>query len=143
MSNSPFAKIEDVEMLFRPLDSAEQKKTEALLPAVSDILRQIALNEGRNLDEMMTEGKVMESVVKIVTVDIVARILRQNLTGEAMSQESQSAMGYSWSGTYAVPGGGIANAIMRNDLKRLGLGGRQRIGVIETYDKGNTCTPCG
>ena len=38
-----------------------------------------------------------------------------------MTQESQSALGYSWSGTYAVPGGGIANAIMKNDLRKLGL----------------------
>lgn len=44
-----------------------------------------------------------------------------------MTQESQAAIGYSWSGTYAVPGGGIANAIMINDLKKLGLL-RQQIG---------------
>ena len=51
-------------------------------------------------------------------------------------QESQAAIGYSWSGTYAVPGGGIANCIMRNDLKRLGLK-RQRFGVIEWYGDDN------
>ncbi|MBQ1574612.1 MAG: hypothetical protein IIZ78_26105, partial [Clostridiales bacterium] len=61
------------------------------------------------------------SVVKIVTVDVVSRILRQNTEGDAMTQESQSALGYSWSGSYAVPGGGIANAIMINDLKKLGF----------------------
>lgn len=38
-----------------------------------------------------------------------------------MSQESQSALGYSWSGTFAVAGGGIANSILNNDLKKLGL----------------------
>ncbi|MBQ1292860.1 MAG: hypothetical protein IIY21_02395, partial [Clostridiales bacterium] len=61
------------------------------------------------------------SVVKIVTVDVVSRILRQNTEGDAMTQESQSALGYSWSGSYAVPGGGIANAIMINDQKKLGF----------------------
>ena len=45
---------------------------------------------------------------------------------------SQSALGYSVSGTYAVPGGGIGNAIMDRDLKRLGLK-RPRIGAIELY----------
>jgi hypothetical protein len=49
-----------------------------------------------------------------------------------MTQESQSALGYTWSGTYAIAGGGIAQAIMRNDLKRLGLK-RQNYGVIEYY----------
>ena len=76
------------------------------------------------------------NVAKLVTVDIVSRVLRQNQNGEPMSQESQSALGYAWSGTYAVPGGGIANAIMNNDLKRLGLK-RQKIGVIEPYDYRN------
>ena len=66
-------------------------------------------------------------MVKIVTVDVVARILRQSTEGDAMTQESQSGLGYSWSGSYAVPGGGIANSIMINDLKKLGLI-RQQIG---------------
>ena len=50
-----------------------------------------------------------------------------------MTQESQGALGYTWSGTYAIPGGGIAAAIMRNDLKRLGLR-RQRIGTVELWE---------
>ena len=52
---------------------------------------------------------------------IVARILRQDTTSESMSQFSQSAMGYTVSGSPAVVGGGVANAILRNDLKRLGI----------------------
>lgn len=60
-------------------------------------------------------------MVKIVTVDVVSRVLRQNVQREAMTQESQSGLGYSWSGTYAVVGGGIANSILKNDLKKLGL----------------------
>ena len=70
---------------------------------------------------MAADSEVYASTLKLVTVDIVTRVLRQNTTGDAMTQESQSALGYSWSGTYAVPGGGIAGAIMNNDLKRLGL----------------------
>ena len=75
---------------------------------------------------MIAESEPYASVVKVVTVDVVSRILRQSTEGDAMTQEAQSALGYSWSGTYAVPGGGIANAIMRNDLKKLGL-------LIQTY----------
>ena len=58
--------------------------------------------------------------------------MRQTQTGDPLSQESQSADGYTWSGTYAIPGGGIASAIMNNDLKRLGLR-RQKYGVIDFY----------
>ena len=111
-----------------------QERVSALLPLVSDSLRQEAIKLGQDLDWMIACGKVLETVAKAVTVDIISRIMRQSTEGEAMSQESQSALGYSWSGTYAIPGGGIANAILRNDLKRLGLR-RQRIGVIDPWAK--------
>ena len=128
-----FASVEDIETLWRDLDVVETQRAEALLPLVSDLLRQEAEKVGKDLDQMIAASRTLGSTAKVVTVDIVARILRQNTTGEPMTQESQAALGYSWSGTYAVPGGGIANAIMNNDLKRLGLR-KQRIGVLEPYD---------
>lgn len=112
--------------------SEEQERITALLPLVSDELRYEADKVGKDIDAMIEESDSYESVVKVVTVDIVGRVMRQSMNGEPLSQESQSAMGYSWSGTYAIPGGGIAGAIMRNDLKRLGLR-RQQYGVIEFY----------
>ena len=78
------------------------------------------------------------NTVKIVTVDILGRVLRQSTVDEPLSQESQSALGYTWSGTFAIPGGGIAAAIMKNDLKRLGLR-RQRLGMIDLMpEEGST-----
>lgn len=129
-----FATVEDVEILFRPLSQDERTRCAQLLPVVSDLLRQAAANIGRDLDAMISAGEVYDTVVKAVTVDVTARVLRQATTGEPMSQESQTALGYNWQGTFAIPGGGIANAIMNNDLKRLGLIRKQRIGGIELYD---------
>ena len=129
-----FATVNDVITLFRPLTPEEQIRVTALLPLVSDCLRQEAYNVGKDIDRMIEadieRGGSYGSTVKLVTVDIIGRALRQNTEDEPMTQESQSALGYSWSGTYAIPGGGIAAAIMRNDLKRLGLR-RQQIGVID------------
>lgn len=123
-----FATVTDIQTLWRPLTSAEQTRATALLPLVSDELRVLASNVGKDLDEMVEESTAYASVVKVVTVDVVARILRQSTEGDAMTQEAQSALGYSWSGTYAVAGGGIANSILNNDLKKLGLL-RQQIGA--------------
>ena len=131
---TPYASAEDVELLFRPLTPEERTRCEALLPRISDLLRQAARNVGKDLDAMLEAGTLLESVAATVTVDIAARYLRQSTAGEPLTQESQTALGYNWQGTYAVPGGGIANAIMNNDLKRLGLVKRQRIGGIELYD---------
>ena len=112
--------------------TAEQTRIEALIPMVCDALRYEADKVGKNLDEMIAEDDNYESVVQLVVCDVIVRAMSLDTTSEPMSQESQSALGYTWSGTYAVPGGGIANCIMRNDLKRLGLK-RQRYGVIEWY----------
>lgn len=128
-----YATVADIIALWRPLTADEQTRVTALIPLVCDGLRVEAHKVGRNLDMMIDEDSALESVAKAVTVDVVSRILRQNVDSEPMTQESQSALGYVWSGTYAIPGGGIANAIMKNDLKRLGIM-RQRYGVIDFYD---------
>ena len=128
-----FATVNDVIALTgKSYTHAEEERITALLPLVCDALRYEATKRGYDLDEM-AEDASFESVLKLVTVDVVARAMRQSYEGEPMSQESQSALGYTWSGTYATPGGGVANAIMRNDLKRLGLL-RQRYGAVEFYE---------
>lgn len=119
--SQPFATVDDIQTLWRPLTAEEQTRAEALLPLVSDEIRVLGKNVGKDIDEAIELDPTYGSVVKIVTVDVVSRILRQSTQGDAMTQESQSGLGYSWSGSYAVPGGGIANAIMINDLKKLGL----------------------
>jgi Phage protein Gp19/Gp15/Gp42. len=128
MSNA-FATVEDIQTLWRPLTSEEQSRAEALLPLVSDEIRVAGKSVGKDVDQMIAEDSAYESVVKVVTVDVVTRILRQSTEGDAMTQESQSALGYSWSGTYAVAGGGIANSLLNNDLKKLGLL-RQKMGAM-------------
>lgn len=119
--NKPFATVEDIQRLYRPLSAAEQDRADALLPLVSDEIRVLGRNYGKDIDARIKVDSAYESVVKIVTCDVTFRILRQNTEGDAISQESQSALGYSWSGTFAVAGGGIANSILNNDLKKLGL----------------------
>ena len=128
----PYATITDVQTLFRALTADEQTRVNALLPIVSNELRYRATLVGRDLDLMIMDNPWLEDVAKEVTVSAVSRILRQSTSGEAMAQESQAGLGYSWSGTYAVPGGGIGNAILPSDLKRLGLK-RPRIGIFDPF----------
>lgn len=128
----PYASVTDVQTLFRALTADEQTRVNALLPIISNELRYRATLVGKDLDLMIMENPWLEDVAKEVTVSAVSRVLRQSTSGEAMAQESQAGLGYSWSGTYAVPGGGIGNAILPSDLKRLGLK-RQRIGIYDPY----------
>ena len=125
-----FATTEDMTALWRPMTAEEIQRAAALLPLVSDALRQQAANRGRNLDAMIEKGVTFPSVAKAVTVGIVSRILRESVTGEPAAQQTVTAGPYSQQIAYAVPGGGIVNAIMNADLKALGLL-RPRIGVID------------
>ena len=126
------ASVNDVNSLWKPLSNAEQEQVKALLPVVSDSLRQEAKRVGKDLDEMIAKGEILPNVVKSVVVDIISRYLDQLSSDNAstLSQESQSALGYSWSGTYVNTGGGMS--ILKKDLKRLGLT-RQRFGMVDLY----------
>lgn len=133
---SDFATVQDIVTLKRPLTLAETERATALIPIVCDSLRYEASKVNKDLDAMIEATPYLASVAKSVTVDVVMRELLTSTVDEPMTQMSQSAMGYSVSGSYLVPGGGLF--IKKSELLRLGLR-RQRVGVIELYedDKGN------
>lgn len=129
MSN--YATIEDINTLWRTLTPAEAERAEQLLSIVSSSLRMEADKVGKNLDEMTDADEDLAAVAKSVTVDVVARTLMTATDSEPMTQVTESALGYSLSGTYLVPGGGLF--IKKSELARLGLR-RQKYGVMELYD---------
>lgn len=125
-----FATIQDIIDLWRPMTSEEIDRATALLPIVSDNLRVEADKVGKDLDKMVAESETYANVVRSVAVDIVSRTLLTSTENEPMTQTSESALGYSWSGSYLVPGGGLF--IKKSELARLGLR-KQRYGVIDFY----------
>lgn len=136
MSARAYATLSDVIVLSgQKYTAEEQDRIAALLPLISDALRTEAVKVDRDLDEMIAKDQTgaYGNTVKLVTVDIVVRVMRQSFEGDPLTQESQAALGYSWSGTYTIAGGGIAASILKNDLKRLGLK-KQRYGWVNIYD---------
>lgn len=127
----PFATIEDINNIWRELTVDEEGRAEKLLTIISDSLRVEAEKVGKDLDEMIRKSEAMKNVTKSVTVDVLARTLMTSTDSEPMTQMSQSAMGYSVSGTFLVPGGGLF--IKKSELARLGLK-RQKYGVIDLYE---------
>ena len=79
---------------------------------------------------MVAADEDLAEVAKAVTVDTVGRVLNQSTTSEPFSQTTQSALGYSVTGTYLVPGGGTM--LLNRDLKRLGLR-RQQLREIDIW----------
>lgn len=126
-----YATISDVTTLWRALTQAETTRCTALLPIVSDSLRCEAEKVGKDLDEMIANDAKLANVAKSVTVDVVARSLMTSTNQEPMTQMSESALGYSYSGSFLVPGGGLF--IKKSELARLGLR-RQRYGMVDLWE---------
>lgn len=120
----------DLESLFRPLAPDEVDKAEALIPVVIDSLRQEAAKVGKDLDGLLDSGDILANVFKSVVCDVTGRALLTSTSDAPMSQFSQSALGYSVSGTFLVPGGGLF--IKKSELSRLGLN-RQRMRMVDFY----------
>ena len=128
-----YATVQDVIDLYRPLTPAEEAKTTQLLPVISDRLRYEAEKVRMDLDAKVAASAVFANVARSVTVDIVARALMTPTdSGDLgpMTQISQSAEGYSASGTFLNPGGGLF--IKNSELAALGIR-RQRYGGIGIY----------
>lgn len=127
-----YAELGDIERLWRSLTPDERIRAEALLPIVCASLRTEANKVGKDLDALVAADDDLADVARSVTVDVLARTLMTSTSGDPMTQITQSAGGYSASGTFLVPGGGLF--IKKSELARLGLR-RQRYGVIEIYGK--------
>ena len=95
-----FATIQDIIDLWRPMTPDETIRATALLPVVSDNLRVEADKVGKDLDKMVTESETYTNVVKSVVVDIIARTLMTSTNQEPMTQMSESALGYSFQGSF-------------------------------------------
>lgn len=129
MSNT-YASAQDIIDYGRALTQEELTVCDKLLPAISAQLRLEADRRGYDLDSMATASEDTAAAAKTVAVQVAIRYLNQGTTDIAMSNVSQAAGGYSVSGTYLVPGGGIF--IKRAELASLGIL-RQRFGGIDIY----------
>ena len=132
---SEFATLQDVLTLAgTDYTTQQQERISALIPVVSDLIERKGREVGKNVHKEMAMDSAYASVVKLVTVDVVARVMRQSMEGEPMAQESQGALGYTWSGTYAIPGGGIAMSLMNNEMKLLGFK-QQKLRSVRLWHK--------
>ncbi len=124
-----YATTSDVVLLWRAMSASEKERCEALIPIICASLRTEAKKVGKDLDTMVEANEDLALVAKSVVVDVVARTLMTSTDQEPMSQYSESALGYSASGTFLVPGGGLF--IKKSELDRLGLKKVNRIRMID------------
>ena len=95
---------------------------------MSNYFRYLAKEYNRDLDLEVAKDEIIKSNAKLATINVVIRELEKK--NSSLSQESQSALGYTWSGSYVNTGGGLS--VLNKDLKLLGLN-KQKAGLIDVY----------
>lgn len=126
-----YLSIDELMTLWRPLKQDEMERARALIDKVEANLKVEAKRANKNIDELAKDKDYLD-LYKSIVCDVVARNLMTSTDQEPMIQSAESALGYSFSGTYLVPGGGLF--IKKDELKRLGLR-TQKYGVIDFYGK--------
>lgn len=129
-----YAEVSDIAALGKNLTAQEKEAAEIMLDTASSKLRITAQKYGKNIDAMIADevsGEDYALVVKSVVIQAVLRALTSIAdSSPALTQGSQSAMGYSISMTYLNAGQSLY--FLRNELKDLGLL-RQTYGAMEVY----------
>lgn len=126
-----YLSIDELMTLWRPLKQDEMERARALIDKVEANLKVEAKRANKNIDELVKDKDYLD-LYKSIVCDVVARNLMTSTDQEPMIQSAESALGYSFSGTYLVPGGGLF--IKKDELKRLGLR-TQKYGVFDFYGK--------
>lgn len=123
-SETSFATVADLEAAWKPLTADEEARAEVLLLQASNYLRQIAMNNGRDVDDniIADPSGVYGANVKMVVTSAVQRSIASpvDMMPDA-SQWSQSASPYSESMSFM---GNVSSTLYFKDkeLKLLGLG---------------------
>lgn len=131
-----YATLDDLTILVRPIEASETEKAEMLLEAASASLRAEAARRNKDFDAMLEADPDLVPIARDVVCSMVRRALAVDASTEPVTQMSQSAMGYSVSATYAVPGGSLY--ALNSELRRLGL--RRAVAtVIDPWGEGLPC----
>lgn len=123
-AKNSFATVSELEASWKPLTIEEQSRAEVLLLQASNYLRQIAVNNGKDLDDNIDGDPtgVYGANVKMVVMSAVQRSIASpiDMMPDA-SQWSQSASPYSESMSFS---GNVSATLYFKDkeLKLLGLG---------------------
>ncbi len=131
-----YAAVSDITALGVKLTAEQQHSAELLLEQASAKLRLEAASHGADIDALIADtatGGDYALAVKSVVTSAVIRALSALSASEqtaAVSQASQSGLGYSATWTYLNAGQSLY--FLRNELKELGLM-RQRYGAMEVY----------
>lgn len=128
-----YASVEDYEKIYNTaLNNDQHKRLLMLIELASSLLREEANKRNMNLSAVISSSDDKANVAKMVVLACVHRVMSKDDDQDMpLEQFSQSALGYTFSGTYVNPGDDLY--YLRNELKRMGII-KQRYGAMEIYE---------
>lgn len=128
-----YASVEDYEKVYNTaLNNDQHKRLLMLIELASSLLREEANKRNMNLSAVISSSDDKANVAKMVVLACVHRVMSKDDEQDMpLEQFSQSALGYTFSGTYVNPGDDLY--YLRNELKRMGII-KQRYGAMEIYE---------
>lgn len=128
-----YASVEDYEKVYNTdLNNEQHKRLLMLIELASSLLREEANKRNMNLSAVISSSDDKANVAKMVVLACVHRVMSKDDDQDMpLEQFSQSALGYTFSGTYVNPGDDLY--YLRNELKRMGII-KQRYGAMEIYE---------
>lgn len=128
-----YASVEDYEKVYNiVLNKEQQQRLLMLIELASSLLREEANKRNMNLSAVISSSDDKANVAKMVVLACVHRVMsKEDGQDMPLEQFSQSALGYTFSGTYVNPGDDLY--YLRNELKRMGII-KQRYGALEIYE---------
>lgn len=128
-----YASVEDYEKVYNTaLNNEQHKRLLMLIELASSLLREEANKRNMNLSAVISSSDDKANVAKMVVLACVHLVMSKDDDQDMpLEQFSQSALGYTFSGTYVNPGDDLY--YLRNELKRMGII-KQRYGAMEIYE---------
>lgn len=128
-----YASVEDYEKVYNTaLNNEQHKRLLMLIELASSLLREEANKRNMNLSAVISSSDDKANVAKMVVLACVHRVMSKDDDQDMpLEQFSQSALGYTFSGTYVNPGDDLY--YLRNELKRMGII-KQKYGAMEIYE---------
>ena len=128
-----YASVEDYEKVYNTaLNNDQHKRLLMLIELASSLLREEANKRNMNLSAVISSSDDKANVAKMVVLACVHRVMSKDDDQDMpLEQFSQSALGYTFIGTYVNPGDDLY--YLRNELKRMGII-KQRYGAMEIYE---------
>lgn len=122
MNKEPFATVDDLQTFWRTLTPEENERATMLLSFASTKLRQLAINSGKDLDELIENGQILADSVKLIVLSAVKRAM---ISVDDAQSVAQTAGPYSMTTTYSNPQGNLY--FTKSETNSLGLGGGAQV----------------